>query len=388
MKKSLFLKNIKKCDLCGSTKLEVLINQKAPSMSSDRRILPYPLKKIKCKKCGLIFNRQIFNKKKIEENYKKTYSYNPSKGGFFFFTKLGYQERSLQIFNWIMENISKTDLAKAKNIVEVGCGQGLLLERFKKKFPKKKIIGFEFNKDAIREGRKKGLDIRDLEESTKIKADIIISFAVIEHTTSPKKFINSLTEMMNPNSTLILGQPNQDKVYYDIFFWDHFFHFSSKHIEDYGRTVNLIQIKKSRSKWPIDTFSIHFFKKAQKKNYPKFKYRDTKVCQSIEYYKKVFMKINNFLKNSQVKNGLDVLGLGEIFSLFYTYTDLKKSKIRLGIDDFPKKNNEFPFKIISLKEARRRKIGPMLCCVNRNYYNIVLEKVQKSKDDVFLPFNS
>ncbi len=47
MKKSLFLKNIKKCDLCGSTKLEVLINQKAPSMSSDRRILPYPLKIIK-----------------------------------------------------------------------------------------------------------------------------------------------------------------------------------------------------------------------------------------------------------------------------------------------------------------------------------------------------
>ncbi len=81
------------------------------------------------------------------------------------------------------------------------------------------------------------------------------------------------------------------------------------------------------------------------------------------------------------------MDLGEIFSLFYTYTDLKKSKIRLGIDDFPK-NNEFTFKIISIKEARRRKIGPILCCVNRNYYNMVLEKVQKSKDDVFLPFNS
>jgi len=387
MKKSLILKNIKTCDLCGSTKLEVLINQKAPSMSSDRRILPYPLKKIECKKCGLVFNKQIFNKKKIEENYKKTYSYNPSKGDFFFFTKLGYQERSLQIFNWIMENISKTDLAKAKNIVEVGCGQGLLLERFKRKFPKKKIIGLEFNKTSIKEGRKRGLDIRNLDESRKIHADILISFAVIEHTISPKNFIKSLSEMLNPNGTLILGQPNQDKIYYDIFFWDHFFHFSSKHIEDYGRIVNLIQIKKSKNKWPIDTFSLHFFKKSRRKINVKIKFRSTKVRQSIRYYKKIFDKINFFLNGVDAKNYLSVFGLGEVFSLFYTYTNLKNTKIHLGIDDFPKENNDFHFTIISSKEVIKREIGPILFCVNRSYYKIVLKKIHKSKNQVFLPFN-
>jgi len=63
---------------------------------------------------------------------------------------------------------------------------------------------------------------------------------------------------------LIIGQPHQDKIYYDIFFSDHLFHFSSKHLQEYGRSLDLIEYKKSIGKWPIDSFSLHLFKKSKK----------------------------------------------------------------------------------------------------------------------------
>lgn len=373
-----------RCDLCDSTKFEILIDRKGLSMLSDRKIIKKNLKKIECKNCGLVCNSQMFEKTKIEENYKKNYSYNPSyKGDTFFFSNSGFTERSTHIFEWILENISKEKLTKAKSIIEVGCGQGNLLSKFLKKFPEKKIIGLELNKDAIKIGKKKGLDIRNLAKSKNLKADIIISYAVIEHTTSPKNFLKSLANYLNPNGLLIIGQPNQDKIYYDIFFWDHLFHFSSKHIDDLGRQVNLLPVKKSKGKWPVDSFSLHVFKKTNRKIKPKIAFRKTKIRNSIKYYEKIFDKINKFLKKNSKQN-LAVLGLGEIFSIFYTYTDLKKAKIEYGVDDFPNKDSNFSFRIISSEKARKLYKGPLIFCVNPNYYSILLKKFRNNK--IFLPF--
>jgi len=373
-----------RCDLCDSTKFEILIVRKGLSMLSDRKIIKKNLKKIECKNCGLVCSSQMFEKNKIEENYKKNYSYNPSyEGDTFFFSNSGFTERSTQIFEWILENISKEKLTKAKSIIEVGCGQGNLLLKFLKKFPEKKIIGLELNKDAIKIGKKKGLDIRNLAKSKNLKADIIISYAVIEHTTSPKNFLKSLANYLNPNGLLIIGQPNQDKIYYDIFFWDHLFHFSSKHIDDLGRQVNLLLVKKSKGKWPVDSFSLHVFKKTNRKIKPKIAFHKTKIRNSIKYYEKIFDKINKFLKKNSKQN-LAVLGLGEIFSIFYTYTDLKKAKIEYGIDDFPNKDSNFSFRVISSEKARKLYKGSIIFCVNPNYYSILLKKFRNNK--IFLPF--
>jgi 2-polyprenyl-3-methyl-5-hydroxy-6-metoxy-1,4-benzoquinol methylase len=356
-------------------------------MTSDRRIIDEKLEKLECKNCGLIFSKNLLNQEKILQKYKKNYSYNTSKeGDVFFFTNNGSQERSSHVFNWILENIPEFKMKKAKIITEIGCGEGNLLLKFKQKFPNKKIVGYEFNLSATKIGKKKGLDIRTFNNKNKIKSDLIISYAVIEHTSSPKKFLKSLVKLMNDDGILILGQPNQDKIYYDIFFHDHLFHFSSKHIQDYGRLLNLIQIKKSKSKWPIETFSLHCFKKSKNKIKPNYCFQKTCVKNSITYYEKTFKKINNFLKETNVKKNLAVFGLGETFSLFNAYTNLDRNKIKFGIEDFPTNKENFPFKIINTKDIEHYPIENILFCVNPKYYAILLKKIPK-KMQVFLPFN-
>ena len=54
-----------------------------------------------------------------------------------------------------MENLTKTDLKNVKTIMEIGCGEGNLLEKFSNKFKTKTTIGFELNKKAIAVGQKK-----------------------------------------------------------------------------------------------------------------------------------------------------------------------------------------------------------------------------------------
>ena len=247
------------------------------------------MKKIQCCKCGLVSSESFLNSEKIEKNYKINYSYNIGQhGDIFFFTPSGAQDRSSHVFDWISDIIPKKEMVRMKTIVEVGCGEGNLLAKFYYHFPDKKIIGLELNENAIRIGRKRGLDIRRLDESHGIKADLVISYAVIEHTLSPKKFLKSLCDLLNPGGLIITGQPHQDKPYYDVFFVDHH-HFSTKHIQDLARQANLVQIKKSIGAWPIDSFSLHLFRLAYKKLQYQPIFRNTQIKISIKYYKKYFI---------------------------------------------------------------------------------------------------
>lgn len=309
------------CDLCDSSEFETVVDIKGKVMTSDRKIIHGKLKKIQCCKCGLVSSESFRNSEKIEKNYKKNYSYNIGQDGdAFFFTPSGAQDRSSHVFDWISDIVPKKEMARLKTIVEVGCGEGNLLAKFYYHFPDKKIIGLELNENAIKIGRKRGLDIRRLDESHGIEADLVISYAVIEHTLSPKNFLRTLTSLLNPGGLVIIGLPHQDKLYYDVFFFDHLYHFSTKHIQDLGRFANLIQIRKSVGKWPIDSFSLHLFKLSDKKLVPKIIFRKTQVKNSVKYYRSVFGRINNFLRQVKKKTPYDSFWFGRSFQfILYLY---------------------------------------------------------------------
>ena len=374
------------CDLCESNEFRILIDLRGRVMTSDRKISNGRIKKIQCIKCGLVRNGIPIKKSQLKQEYKKKYTYNTSKNGDnFFFTTSGHQERSMQIFEWMTSFVGNSYLSKIKTIVEMGCGQGNLLAKFAQHFPDKKIIGLELNEEAIRIGRKKGLDIRHYENAHDIRADMVISYAVIEHTPSPKNFIQQLNSMLNPNGIIVIGQPHQDILNYDIFFTDHLYHFSTNHIQELGRISNLIQVKKSTKAWPIDSFSLHLFRKSNERITQKTKYYKTKVMESIKYYNRIFDKVNTFLRKNKSTN-MAVFGLGEIFSIFCTYSDLGETKISYGIDDFPKNKKEFPFPVISSNEVKNHNIDTILLCVNPKYYKILLKRLQPSNYNILFPF--
>jgi SAM-dependent methyltransferase len=379
-------KNDYKCDLCNSSKFRILVDIKGDVMTSDRKIVNSELKKVECIKCGLISGIIPHDRSVVKQNYERKYSYNLSyKGDTYFFTHSGFQDRSSYVFDWILTLLTKKELNRINTIVEVGCGQGNLLVKFAQKFPEKKIIGLEVNDEAIRIGRNRGLDIRKFNENTDVRADLVISFAVIEHTTSPRKFLETLNNFLSPGGLIVVGQPHQNKVYYDIFFLDHLYHFTTKHMKYLGSIVNLVEVRKSIGPWPIDSFSMHIFKKATRKLRPKIRFTKTKISDSLKYYNTIFRKVNRFLKESRNDN-LAVFGLGEVFSLLYAYTNLRKVKIKYGIDDFPKKGHELGFRVITSDKIPGNDIERMLICVNPYYYKIIEKKVDEDRYKILFPF--
>lgn len=375
------------CDLCGSEKFSILLDINGKVMTSDQKITDGHIQKIECFKCGLVRNAVEYKNEFLKQKYEKNYEYNSSSSGdVFFFAADGNLNRSSYSYNWIRSFLPLDVINKANSILEVGCGEGNLLLKFKQNFPNKKIIGLEVNKKAIVVGRKKGLDIREIKNCGDIKSDLIISYAVIEHTVSPKHFLKYLQSFLNPGGYILLGTPHQNRIYYDIFFADHLYHFNITHLRQYAKSVGLICIKQSRGMWPINSFSLNLFQKSPKKIKSSIRYSRTKVADSIRHYNHIFGIINNFLKKNNT-NKLAVFGLGEVFSLFFTYTDLKKKKIAYGIDDFPKTKNNFSFPIIPSNEIIYHNISKILICVNKNYYDLILKKIPSKKYKICLPLN-
>ena len=214
------------------------------------------------------------------------------------------------------------------------------------------------------------------------KADLIISYAVMEHTTSPTNFLKSISNILNPNGLVLIGTPHQDRISHDIFFVDHLFHFSSKHIQDIARFANLKLLNKSTKQWPIDSFGIYLFQLSKTKMRTIIKNRKNKCNDSVRFYLNSFKKTDIELEKNRK---IAVLGLGEFFSLLNAYTKLKNQKINYGLDDFPK-NKKFPFPIIPINKIKLQKIDTIFVCTNPNYYDIILTKIKNQKIKIFLPF--
>jgi 2-polyprenyl-3-methyl-5-hydroxy-6-metoxy-1,4-benzoquinol methylase len=101
-------------------------------------------------------------------------------------------------------------LKKDSNILEIGCGEGLLLyELGEQGFSN--LEGIEPSKSAFARGTKKGLVIyNDYLENLSLlnQYDVIIMSHVLEHVEDPITYIKTLKKYLRPNGYLLLTQTN------------------------------------------------------------------------------------------------------------------------------------------------------------------------------------
>jgi len=110
--------------------------------------------------------------------------------------------------NLIFRNIKENH----QNILEVGCGEGLILERLKDRFPERHIAGIDIEPENISICRKHGLEaiqadvynLPFLNESF----DCCLCIDVFEHLSSPLEALNQMKEVLCHNGRLIVVIPN------------------------------------------------------------------------------------------------------------------------------------------------------------------------------------
>lgn len=107
--------------------------------------------------------------------------------------------------------------ANAK-IVDVGCGDGTFLSLLKQRIPVE-CHGIEFNPDAIRRAKEKGITIhaKPLAEVTTLDNegfDVATTFQVLEHIGNVKKFLSEKIGLVKNGGLIIIGVPYNNPYLY------------------------------------------------------------------------------------------------------------------------------------------------------------------------------
>ena len=153
---------------------------------------------LQCKKCGFVFMRKIPTTTELEDYYS-IYAYEREK-------ELSNATR-VSIEN-LLNKFEK--LRRTNKILDVGCGEGWILECAKARGWE--VYGTEFSPRAVEICRKKGikmyvgvLNADDVEEKD---FDVIVSSETLEHINNPREEINNFYQLLRRGGLLYITTPN------------------------------------------------------------------------------------------------------------------------------------------------------------------------------------
>jgi SAM-dependent methyltransferase len=221
--------------------------------------------------------------------------------------------RSHFIYRWIVElepNIEKNIFT---SMLEMGCGQGFLLNHFNIK----NKYGIEPSKDAYsiasKVGNIRNIGFESLDNNEKY--DVLLSYCVIEHIANPKDFLKKSYNILSDKGLICIALPIQDKFNYDMFFADHLHHFNHKTFVTLLKNNGFEIVNYTLGKESYFNIGMYICKK-----------RDTFILKDFTYIK------NNNLENTLMiiknieisfsNNKLYAFGYGEITKTILPYFNL------------------------------------------------------------------
>jgi len=121
-------------------------------------------------------------------------------------------ELSLSYYSKYIKNVSNHLKNKNSVFLDVGCGNGTVLQRLKN-LGYKNGFGIDISKLFINEAKNKGLRRLYVYDGTKLPFknnffDLIGSFNVLEHTKEPEKFLKDEIAKLKKGGILIVACPN------------------------------------------------------------------------------------------------------------------------------------------------------------------------------------
>jgi len=107
----------------------------------------------------------------------------------------------------LLQELHKIDF---KSLLDVGCGDGLLLEHLRKIYPKKTFVGADISETALKAARGKKLTVKKIDgEKLPFKDnsfDAVVSVQVLQHVENPDKFIKELQRVSK--KFVLINAPN------------------------------------------------------------------------------------------------------------------------------------------------------------------------------------
>lgn len=197
------MKVYRKCPVCGSEKIRNIrkIEMELPKAFT----LPNSYYIASCETCGMCYA----NTKASEKDYEQYYSNCNDYSGSCKTILVG------ESFGEKVESIVTELLGKEAMLVDIGCGQGDLLKRFKK-LGYKELLGIDPSQESVDNLRLSDINaergsIYNLPKEC-FQADSLFVSSVLEHLLYPKEAILALERNMKTGSYLFIDVPDYSEI--------------------------------------------------------------------------------------------------------------------------------------------------------------------------------
>jgi SAM-dependent methyltransferase len=374
------------CDLCGSMMQSTLVRlTTGRALRSDRVIIPSDLHKRVCVRCGLVFTADIPDDGELAHYYAGAYEAGADAQDYVFYGERGPVPRSTAIADWMVGAMGPALWRTARRVLEIGAGAGHLLAELERRLPGGRFDGIEPGAERVRVARSLGRSVRrqSLEGDDETETyDLAYSVAVIEHVQSPTRFLRAVRKKLRPGGVLVLCQPTQDVMSYDLFFVDHLHHFGTAHLRAFAQKCGFMERGCEVGHPQMPNFSLHWWEavgSGDGEGLPPDLPADTACAETAARVLQDMSALEETLARfSQEGRPLAAFGLNEVYALACAYSSLGSFPLAAGLVDDPRRpecQRDFP--VLRPEDAPGRGIHDALLTMNRVYYPTALERLAR-----------
>ena len=247
-----------KCPCCGSNKIEIIYD----GLGDKTYFVGGKFSMIQCKDCKFEFINPLLSEKELVKYYPKTeyYSFQNKNTLALKYHKLSakYYSKQNRLLNFLLYPVKPLlytyYLDKGKNLLEIGCGDGLKLGIYQKYGIE--TYGLEpYGSKLTKEEKKLGISRKTISKANykKGRFDYIILKEVLEHVPNQKDVLNKCYFWLKDGGKLMITVQNAKGLWKKIFKENwfgydvprHLYNYNTKNIggflEKYGFKVNKIR---------------------------------------------------------------------------------------------------------------------------------------------------
>jgi len=351
----------------------------------------YPLNLLFCKKCSLVQTDSFIEPQILFEDYR-------------YISSVGLSNHFKEVASILDDRYD----VKGKNILEIGCNDGVLLEPLSKLGAN--VEGVDPAKNIVKLAKDKGLIVYEEYfndetfggEEFKSKYDLVLSNNTFAHIPDIQSVVRGVKHVLKPNGDFIFEvhylQSLIDGKQWDNIYHEHIYYHSitglNNLFQKYGMTiVDFEEI-------PIHSGSIRVTV-ANRNTYKSPKVLDrieleSKTIVNVEYLRNYGEDVRNHITNfndtiKELKKNHSIAGYGASgrANMFCNLTDLNSNIVKFIVDESPERcgryiaNTDIP--IVDVETLKNSDVD-LLIIFAWNYSKMIIEKTQFKKFKYLVAF--
>ena len=219
------------CHVCGEPEPVIIPGYDLfPRLTSDSKPWPPGGRLIMCNSCGCV--QKVIDQewqsevKKLYDAYSIYYQSDGAEQSVFPETSGRATSRSTRVVECLHRHVTLPVIGR---LLDIGCGNGALLNAFARRNPAWTLAGTELN-EKYRQNIEAIQNVESLHTCAPHQVpgtfDLITMIHVLEHIADPRQFLISLREKLHPAGFLVIEVPNYLENPFDLLIADHSTHFS------------------------------------------------------------------------------------------------------------------------------------------------------------------